>query len=308
MRISTQSQMSIMANVAATSMSVQQNLETQFRNKKRVNVASDDPIASRMFSQLESENLKLEQYEKNLMYVKNNIKMQETNFESARSLMKEIRNTLIKSQVPSNSSDDIKIHAKNIESKMELLVEILNKKNIEGRYLYSGTKTADKPVTFNISSGKYEYHGNDTIREIIVGEGVTEKDGAQLHQAFSSGNDPMKVLSDVKDLYTTLKTGIISSTTLADMQTLMVAVEDVASKLDGISADFINRKEKLDVLQANQQQMKASNTQFGQSLVGMTDIEQGMLSLQIQQHSNLLNHSMKIHIKMSQLSIFNLMS
>ncbi|MBW5833581.1 hypothetical protein H0I62_09025 [Yersinia enterocolitica] len=297
-----------MANVAATSMSVQQNLETQFRNKKRVNVASDDPIASRMFSQLESENLKLEQYEKNLMYVKNNIKMQETNFESARSLMKEIRNTLIKSQVPSNSSDDIKIHAKNIESKMELLVEILNKKNIEGRYLYSGTKTADKPVTFNISSGKYEYHGNDTIREIIVGEGVTEKDGAQLHQAFSSGNDPMKVLSDVKDLYTTLKTGIISSTTLADMQTLMVAVEDVASKLDGISADFINRKEKLDVLQANQQQMKASNTQFGQSLVGMTDIEQGMLSLQIQQHSNLLNHSMKIHIKMSQLSIFNLMS
>ncbi|MGT3306991.1 flagellin N-terminal helical domain-containing protein [Yersinia enterocolitica] len=308
MRISTQSQMSIMANVAATSMSVQQNLETQFRNKKRVNVASDDPIASRMFSQLESENLKLEQYEKNLMQVKNNIKMQETNFESASSLMKEIRNTLINSQVPSNSSDDIKIHAKNIESKMELLVEILNKKNIEGRYLYSGTKTADKPVTFNISSGKYEYHGNDTIREIIVGEGVTEKDGAQLHQAFSSGNDPVKVLSDVKDLYTTLKTGIISSTTLADIQTLMVAVEDVASKLDGISADFINRKEKLDVLQANQQQMKASNTQFGQSLVGMTDIEQGMLSLQIQQHSNLLNHSMKIHIKMSQLSIFNLMS
>ncbi|MGT3281005.1 flagellin N-terminal helical domain-containing protein [Yersinia enterocolitica] len=308
MRISTQSQMSIMANVAATSMSVQQNLETQFRNKKRVNVASDDPIASRMFSQLESENLKLEQYEKNLMQVKNNIKMQETNFESASSLMKEIRNTLIKSQVPSNSSDDIKIHAKNIESKMELLVEILNKKNIEGRYLYSGTKTADKPVTFNISSGKYEYHGNDTIREIIVGEGVTEKDGAHLHQAFSSGNDPVKVLSDVKDLYTTLKTGIISSTTLADIQTLMVAVEDVASKLDGISADFINRKEKLDVLQANQQQMKASNTQFGQSLVGMTDIEQGMLSLQIQQHSNLLNHSMKIHIKMSQLSIFNLMS
>ncbi|MGT3163357.1 flagellin N-terminal helical domain-containing protein [Yersinia enterocolitica] len=300
--------MSIMANVAATSMSVQQNLETQFRNKKRVNVASDDPIASRMFSQLESENLKLEQYEKNLMQVKNNIKMQETNFESASSLMKEIRNTLINSQVPSNSSDDIKIHAKNIESKMELLVEILNKKNIEGRYLYSGTKTADKPVTFNISSGKYEYHGNDTIREIIVGEGVTEKDGAQLHQAFSSGNDPVKVLSDVKDLYTTLKTGIISSTTLADIQTLMVAVEDVASKLDGISADFINRKEKLDVLQANQQQMKASNTQFGQSLVGMTDIEQGMLSLQIQQHSNLLNHSMKIHIKMSQLSIFNLMS
>ncbi|MBX9486442.1 hypothetical protein J8Z82_00300 [Yersinia enterocolitica] len=297
-----------MANATATSMSVQQNLEAQFRNKKRVNVASDDPIASRMFSQLESENLKLEQYEKNLMQVKNNIKTQETNFESASSLMKEIRNTLIKSQVPSNGSDDIKIHAKNIESKMELLVEILNKKNIEGRYLYSGTKTADKPVTFNISSGKYEYHGNDTIREIIVGEGVTEKDGAQLHQAFSSGNDPMKVLSDVKDLYTTLKTGIISSTTLADIQTLMVAVEDVASKLDGISADFINRKEKLDALQANQQQMKASNTQFGQSLVGMTDIEQGMLSLQIQQHSNLLNHSMKIHIKMSQLSIFNLMS
>ncbi|MBX9475884.1 flagellin N-terminal helical domain-containing protein [Yersinia enterocolitica] len=308
MRISTQSQMNIMANATATSMSVQQNLEAQFRNKKRVNVASDDPIASRMFSQLESENLKLEQYEKNLMQVKNNIKTQETNFESASSLMKEIRNTLIKSQVPSNGSDDIKIHAKNIESKMELLVEILNKKNIEGRYLYSGTKTADKPVTFNISSGKYEYHGNDTIREIIVGEGVTEKDGAQLHQAFSSGNDPMKVLSDVKDLYTTLKTGIISSTTLADIQTLMVAVEDVASKLDGISADFINRKEKLDALQANQQQMKASNTQFGQSLVGMTDIEQGMLSLQIQQHSNLLNHSMKIHIKMSQLSIFNLMS
>ncbi|MGT3266498.1 flagellin N-terminal helical domain-containing protein [Yersinia enterocolitica] len=300
--------MNIMANATATSMSVQQNLEAQFRNKKRVNVASDDPIASRMFSQLESENLKLEQYEKNLMQVKNNIKTQETNFESASSLMKEIRNTLIKSQVPSNGSDDIKIHAKNIESKMELLVEILNKKNIEGRYLYSGTKTADKPVTFNISSGKYEYHGNDTIREIIVGEGVTEKDGAQLHQAFSSGNDPMKVLSDVKDLYTTLKTGIISSTTLADIQTLMVAVEDVASKLDGISADFINRKEKLDALQANQQQMKASNTQFGQSLVGMTDIEQGMLSLQIQQHSNLLNHSMKIHIKMSQLSIFNLMS
>ncbi|EKN6179048.1 hypothetical protein DVQ78_20995, partial [Yersinia enterocolitica] len=238
--------------------------------------------------------------------VRNNIKTQEVNIESASEIMGEIKNVLIKAQLPSNSADDYKSYAQEIDNKTNFLVEILNKKNMDGRYIYSGTMTDEKPVIYNVVSQKYEYKGNESIREIIVGNGMTEKDGAQLHHAFASGNDQMKVLTDLKALSKKLINSVASSS--ADIQTSMDSVEIAASKLDGIVGDFISRKANLDILQSTQKQTKQSNVEFGKSLVGMTVIEQGMLKVRSQEYLNVLTGTMKMHIKMTQFSIFNLMS
>lgn len=306
MRISTQSQISIMANSAVNNHTEQLKLGEQLNSGKRINSPSEDPISSTMFMQLESENLKLEQYDKNILTVRNNIKIQEVNIESASEMMGEIKNVLIKAQLPSNSADDYKSYAQEIDNKTNFLVEILNKKNMDGRYIYSGTMTGEKPVIYNIVSQKYEYKGNESIREIIVGNGMTEKDGAQLHHAFASGNDQMKVLTDLKALSKKLINSGASSS--ADIQTSIDSVEIAASKLDGIVGDFISRKANLDILQSTQKQTKQSNVEFGKSLVGMTVIEQGMLKVRSQEYLNVLTGTMKMHIKMTQFSIFNLMS
>ncbi|HED0391414.1 TPA: hypothetical protein ACJ75O_001313 [Yersinia enterocolitica] len=306
MRISTQSQISIMANSAVNNYTEQLKLGEQLNSGKRINSPSEDPISSTMFMQLESENLKLEQYDKNILTVRNNIKTQEVNIESASEIMGEIKNVLIKAQLPSNSADDYKSYAQEIDNKTNFLVEILNKKNMDGRYIYSGTMTDEKPVIYNVVSQKYEYKGNESIREIIVGNGMTEKDGAQLHHAFASGNEQMKVLTDLKALSKKLINSVASSS--ADIQTSMDSVEIAASKLDGIVGDFISRKANLDILQSTQKQTKQSNVEFGKSLVGMTVIEQGMLKVRSQEYLNVLTGTMKMHIKMTQFSIFNLMS
>ncbi|MCY1688841.1 flagellin N-terminal helical domain-containing protein [Yersinia enterocolitica] len=306
MRISTQSQISIMANSAVNNHTEQLKLGEQLNSGKRINSPSEDPISSTMFMQLESENLKLEQYDKNILTVRNNIKIQEVNIESASEMMGEIKNVLIKAQLPSNSADDYKSYAQEIDNKTNFLVEILNKKNIDGRYIYSGTMTDEKPVIYNIVSQKYEYKGNESIREIIVGNGMTEKDGAQLHHAFASASEQMKVLTDLKALSKKLINSGASSS--ADIQTSIDSVEIAASKLDGIVGDFISRKANLDILQSTQKQTKQSNVEFGKSLVGMTVIEQGMLKVRSQEYLNVLTGTMKMHIKMTQFSIFNLMS
>ncbi|EKN3945850.1 hypothetical protein DVP60_12060 [Yersinia enterocolitica] len=306
MRISTQSQISIMANSAVNNHTEQLKLGEQLNSGKRINSPSEDPISSTMFMQLESENLKLEQYDKNILTVRNNIKTQEVNIESASEMMGEIKNVLIKAQLPSNSADDYKSYAQEIDNKTNFLVEILNKKNMDGRYIYSGTMTGEKPVTYNIVSQKYEYKGNESIREIIVGNGMTEKDGAQLHHAFASASEQMKVLTDLKALSKKLINSGASPS--ADIQTSIDSVEIAASKLDGIVGDFISRKANLDILQSTQKQTKQSNVEFGKSLVGMTVIEQGMLKVRSQEYLNVLTGTMKMHIKMTQFSIFNLMS
>ncbi|EKN3735719.1 hypothetical protein ACMU9U_001275 [Yersinia enterocolitica] len=306
MRISTQSQISIMANSAVNNHTEQLKLGEQLNSGKRINSPSEDPISSTMFMQLESENLKLEQYDKNILTVRNNIKIQEVNIESASEMMGEIKNVLIKAQLPSNSADDYKSYAQEIDNKTNFLVEILNKKNMDGRYIYSGTMTDEKPVIYNIVSQKYEYKGNESIREIIVGNGMTEKDGAQLHHAFASASEQMKVLTDLKALSKKLINSGASSS--ADIQTSIDSVEIAASKLDGIVGDFISRKANLDILQNTQKQTKQSNVEFGKSLVGMTVIEQGMLKVRSQEYLNVLTGTMKMHIKMTQFSIFNLMS
>ncbi|MFQ6249275.1 flagellin N-terminal helical domain-containing protein [Yersinia enterocolitica] len=306
MRISTQSQISIMANSAVNNHTEQLKIGEQLKSGKRINSPSEDPISSTMFMQLESENLKLEQYDKNILTVKNNIKIQEVNIESASEMMGEIKNVLIKAQLPSNSADDYKSYAQEIDNKTNFLVEILNKKNMDGRYIYSGTMTGEKPVIYNIASQKYEYKGNESIREIIVGNGMTEKDGAQLHHAFASASEQMKVLTDLKALSKKLINSGASSS--ADIQTSIDSVEIAASKLDGIVGDFISRKANLNILQSTQKQTKQSNVEFGKSLVGMTVIEQGMLKVRSQEYLNILTGTMKMHIKMTQFSIFNLMS
>lgn len=308
MRISTQSQISMIKNSVADNMATINKMNEQFNSGKRVDVPSDDPIASTLFLQVESENLKIEQHGKNLNSVKSNIELQEANIESVDNLLDSIKKTLIQLAPTTNSPDDIKSFVQSIESKMDSLVTMLNKKNMEGRYLYSGTDTSTKPVEFDATLNQYVYHGNESIRENIVGDGVTEKDTVLLHQVFSVGNDKMKVLSDLKELCTTLKTSPVTPTTPADIQNMLKSVEGAANQLDSISGDLINRKENLVILQTAQKQIKDSNIKFGKSLVGMEITEQYMLFMQMGQYMNAIKGTMQTHAKMSQLSIFNYMS
>lgn len=308
MRISTQSQINMMKNSIADNMATINKMSEQFNSGKRVDVPSDDPIASTLFLQVESENLKIEQHSKNLNSVKSNVELQEANVESVGNLLDSIKQTLIQLAPTTNSPDDIKSFVQSIESKMDSLVTMLNKKNMEGRYLYSGTKTSTEPVEFDPVQNKYVYHGNESIRENIVGDGVTEKDTVLLHQIFSVGNDKMKVLNDLKELCTTLKNGTVTAMTPADIQDMLKSVEGASNQLDSISGDLINRKDNLAILQTAQKQIKDSNIKFGQNLIGMEVTERYMLLMQMAQYKDAIRGTMQTHAKMAQLSIFNYMS
>ena len=52
---------------------------------------------------------------------------------------------------------------KEIGSMLDSLVATLNSKNEDGRYLFSGTKTDQKPVVWNETTQSYEYNGNDVL-------------------------------------------------------------------------------------------------------------------------------------------------
>lgn len=308
MRISTQSQINMMKSSIADNMATINKMSEQFNSGKRVDVPSDDPIASTLFLQVESENLKIEQHSKNLNSVKSNVELQEANIESVDNLLDSIKKTLIQLAPTTNSPDDIKSFVQSIESKMDSLVTMLNKKNMEGRYLYSGTETSTEPVEFDAIQNKYVYHGNESIRENIVGDGVTEKDTVLLHQIFSVGNEQMKVLNDLKELCTTLKNGSATPTTPADIQDMLKSIEGAANQLDSISGDLINRKENLAILQTAQKQIMDSNIKFGQNLIGMEVTERYMLLMQMAQYKDAIRGTMQTHAKMAQLSIFNYMS
>jgi flagellar hook-associated protein 3 FlgL len=318
MRISSQSQIDMIRHSVAANMATINKLTAQFQSGKRVEVPSDDPIASTLFMRVESENLNIEQYEKNISRVDTSIKLQEGNVEAVNTILGEIKNDLINVNVPGNGAVEIKSVAVAIEKKIDTLVSLLNKTNADGRYLHSGTKTDTVPVRYDSTNKKYEYDGNEESREIIVGNGVTEKDGVLLHQAFTDGADKMKVLTNLKELVGDMKesgkitNGVtVNGTTvnIADnLQDALKKVEGAAIKLDSIAGDLINRKQHLDILQTVQEQSKNANTQFGQKLVGMTIPEQYMLLSEMAQYQNAIRGTLQTFTKMAQLSIFNYMS
>ena len=147
--------------------------QDQMIKKTKILTPADDPSGSAKVLGVGQNLSQLSQFEQNGIAVKNNLGVEETVLSSARLAMDRARVLALASGNGSYSESEREAVAQEIEGLQQQLLDLMNSRNVEGGYLFSGFQDGVKAFSLDPSTGKYVFNGDDGQKSLQVSPGVT---------------------------------------------------------------------------------------------------------------------------------------
>ena len=147
--------------------------------------ASDDTSKVRSIEILKSQQRKVESYDKSMNFLMDRYKLEESVLGSASDILIRLKDLAIQAANDSFSSSDRDIIAIEVESLRDELLAISNTRDVEGNFVFSGSKSDTKPFLIDNSTGVVEYAGDNRRLLTAVSDSRTlesNTDGTQVFQ------------------------------------------------------------------------------------------------------------------------------
>lgn len=149
--------------------------EDQLATGKKINKPSDDPVVAMKGMYYRSNLTEIEQYKRNLSELYLWMENSEAGIDQANSALQRVRELTIQGQNDTNSPDDRKAIAREIEQLQQSLAATANTK-IGGRYIFHGTDimkpvvTSENPVEVadNLTSDKINNYQIEVSRGVFM--------------------------------------------------------------------------------------------------------------------------------------------
>lgn len=138
----------------------------------RVRTAADDPVGAARLLQLEHQNSMLEQYATNTTTVKNSLSQAETTLNSINTILQRVNELALGAGNAGFTDTERKATATELGKLEEQLLSLMNTRDENGQYLFSGSKADTQPFIRN-SDGTYSYQGDQTQLQLQVGDMLT---------------------------------------------------------------------------------------------------------------------------------------
>lgn len=139
-------------------------LETQLKmsTKKRVNVASDDPVATNQIHSLKSTMNTLDQYAKNGAYAKSQLMFEETAIADSIGQLQRARDLAVRMSTETYSPSDRTAAAAEVEQIIQQVHGMMNYRNSEGELIFAGSSVnSDMAFVEDLGNpGYYAYIGS----------------------------------------------------------------------------------------------------------------------------------------------------
>lgn len=282
-------------------------LMEQMATQKRVNVPSDDPVASSRLVQLNREKAAIDQYQNNITRLSGSLSTQEAHVTALSDQLLALSDKLLAASNGTNSEKDMAGFGQEISLMLDSLVSVMNAKNEEGQYLFSGTKSNTQPVVWNAAAvpPQYEYKGNDATRSTTVANGVAIDENVTIAGAFSSaGMTDLSMLNLLKSVSEQMQAPVPNGTLTADLKQLLGDVQATSSNVAAIFTDLGGKQNRLSLLSDAHTDVKIAHEQVVQDLTGL---DAATSYVNIQQFTQAVQASNKSYMMISQLSLFNQM-
>lgn len=153
-------------------------LQQQISSLKRVNKPSDDPVASARILDTRQAQSRNQQFITNSHMVDSALEFADVSLGAMADLVIEMKTLAINAGSAARSPENLKQIGADMSKKMEQFASLLNTKDGQGRYLFSGTKANTQPYAFKpITSSStdadveaaFKYQGNDGQKLVQVG-------------------------------------------------------------------------------------------------------------------------------------------
>lgn len=266
---------------------------------------SDDPAGASQAIIYQNALSKMEQYETARTYAQDSLAQQDTVLSSASNIVtKNLMEKIIAGGNGVYSQSEREVLATELEGIRNSLIDIGNTKNSNGRYLFSGYKTATKPFEADSS-----YQGGDIPISQMVADSTTMQVGHTGAEIFLSGT------SD--DLFAALDTAINALKNPiendADREALQngldkanIAIQHVIDNIGKVQADIGTSLQQLDQLSYIAAQDKIQLQTLLQQTVGSDPNTWTQLVGESKMTEFAMTASMSVFQSMQKMSIFSL--
>ncbi|RPH29441.1 flagellar hook-associated protein 3 [Buttiauxella warmboldiae] len=277
-------------------------LMEQMATQKRVNVPSDDPVASSRLVQLNREQSAIDQYQSNITRLSGNLSIQESHVTALSEQLLALNDKLLAASNDTYSEKDMGGFANEMSQMLESLVSTMNAKNEDGHYIFSGTKTNTQPVVFDEASKTYLYAGNDASRATTVANGIEIAENTNISQAFSGSNNDLSMLNLLKTVSDKMATP--GADYRDDLKLLLGEAKKSSDSIASVYTELGGKQNRLTLIGDAHSDVKISHEQVIQEL---SALDAATSYVNIQMYTQAVQASNKSFMMISQLSLFNQM-
>jgi flagellar hook-associated protein 3 FlgL len=276
-------------------------LTQQMASGKRIGLPSDDPVDSVRLSRLQREEAAIGQYRDNIASVKTRLSKTEGYLGSMVNDIASGRDLLVWALDGSNTPDDLRAMSSPLEALRDSLFYNANSVDQEGRYVFSGTKTATAPMAYDPAAApgsRYSYAGNTNEQRVVVGNGLTQV-----------ANDNMlgmeALLNRIDATIATLAGPGLNINDPATRSVLEANLDGFDAGLDLVSGKIAvlgGKQNILDTLDTNHGNISLSN-QMAITDIGQLDM--GVAATELNGYSTALQATYKAYSRLGSLSLFS---
>jgi flagellar hook-associated protein 3 FlgL len=163
--------------------------QTQVGSGSRIQSPADDPIATVRILAMEQNRANLEQYGKNSDLLASRLSIGEQALADASTLLQNVRERALQANGGVLADSDRRAIALDIRSRAQELLDIANRRDGNGDYLFSGFSTQTQP--FSRTGTGVSYAGDQGVRTLQIGTDQRIADGfsgADVFQRITEGN------------------------------------------------------------------------------------------------------------------------
>lgn len=167
-------------------------IETQHQvsTGKRVNSPADDPVAAARVAHLDASLARLDQYQANATFARNQLGLEEEALTEAIGHLQRIRDLTLQANNGSMSAGDRHVIATEITAQRAALLAIANTTDVDGRFLFAGYRESTTPFTIS-AGGSVAYNGDQGQRTLQISDSrfvAINDSGADVFQRIPEGN------------------------------------------------------------------------------------------------------------------------
>jgi flagellar hook-associated protein 3 FlgL len=175
MRISTANATTQLVDTMITQQAALARTQNQIASGQRIMTPADDPAGAVQALALERALANSTQYSQNSNMAQNRLSSGETALADAGDLLSHIRDLTVQANSGALDASSRAAIATEVQSSIQQFVDIANRKDGNGEYLFAGTATATQPFA-RTSGGTVVYSGNSANRVLQVSDTQTVAD------------------------------------------------------------------------------------------------------------------------------------
>lgn len=149
----------------------------------KLNTAADDPVGAARVLQLQQQASMLNQYTSNIGTINTTVTQTETAMSAITQAIQRAQELVLSAGNATYTDKDRQASAQELTSLQSQILGLMNTKDANGVYLFSGSKSSTPPYAVN-PDGTFSYQGDQTRNMLTIGNGITMASNTTGYDAF----------------------------------------------------------------------------------------------------------------------------